>query len=272
MYTFGAALLLFTGDVYEQLKSQMANNPANRKVSEMAPLLDEHWTPVLRNLGASYQVRLTLDLMGKPAGPDNLFAGMFQSSKTGNFDVVYDPDNIEQILVGQLTTRVNRLYFDTWTSFPARSSRKNPTAPVHDPQLSDYRIDATVTPDLTLNVISRVKVRVTAATVAVAAFEIAREMSVTEVRVDGVPAEVLQAESARLNLARGGDGLFLVAPAEPLRAGREYEFEFRHSGNVIHDAGEHVYFVSSRSNWYPASGHRFANYDLTFHFPRTWIW
>ena len=101
----GAALLLFTGDVYEQLKSQMANNPANRKVSEMAPLLDEHWTPVLRNLGTSYQVRLTLDLMGKPAGPDNLFAGMFQSSKTGNFDVVYDPDNIEQILVGQLTTR-----------------------------------------------------------------------------------------------------------------------------------------------------------------------
>jgi hypothetical protein len=264
-----AALLMFTGDVYEQLKSQMGNNPANRKVPEMAPLLDEHWTPVLRNLGTSYQVRLTLDLMGKPAGANNLFAGMFQSSKIGNFDVVYDPDNIEQILVGQLTTRENRLYFDTWTSFPARSSRKNPTAPVHDPQVSDYRIDATVMPDLTLNVISRVKVSVKAASVPVAAFEIAREMSVTEVRVDGVPAEVLQAESARLNLARGGDSLFLVAPTEPLRAGREYEFEFRHSGKVIHEAGQHVYFVSSRSNWYPASGHRFANYDLTFHFPRT---
>jgi hypothetical protein len=263
-----AALLLFTGDVYDQLKNQMANNPANRKVPEMGPLLDEHWTPVLRNLGTSYQVRLTLDLLGRPARANNLFAGMFQSSKIGNFDVVYDPDNIEQILVGQLTTRENRLYFDTWTSFPARSSRKNPIAPVHDPQVSDYRIDATVTADLTLNVISRVKVRVTATSVAVAAFEIAREMSVTEVRVDGVPAEVLQAESARLNLARGGDSLFLVAPAEPLRAGREYEFEFRHSGKVIHEAGEHVYFVSSRSNWYPASGHHFSNYDLTFHFPR----
>ena len=60
-----AALLLFTGDVYEQLKSQMANNPANRKAPEMAPVLDEQWTPVLRNLGTSYQVRLTLDLMAK---------------------------------------------------------------------------------------------------------------------------------------------------------------------------------------------------------------
>ena len=52
---------------------------------------------------------------------------MFRSTKLGNFDVVYDPDNIEQILAGQLTTRQNRLYFDTWTSFPSRSARKNPT-------------------------------------------------------------------------------------------------------------------------------------------------
>ena len=123
-------------------------------------------------------------------------------------------------------------------------------------------------PDLTLNVVSRVKVRVTAASLAVAPFEIAREMSVKEVRVDGVPAEVLQAETARLNLVRGGNNLFLVVPAEPLRAGREYEFEFRHSGKVIHEAGDHLYYVSSRSNWYPASGHHFSNYDLTFHFPR----
>ena len=93
-------------------------------------------------------------------------------------------------------------------------------------------------------------------------------MSVKEVRVDGVAAEVLQAETARLNLVRGGNNLFLVVPAEPLRAGREYEFEFRHSGKVIHEAGEHLFYVSSRGNWYPASGHHFSNYDLTFHFPR----
>ena len=264
-----AALLLFTGDVYEQLMSQMANNPANRKAPEMAPVLDEQWSPVLRNLGTSYQVRLTLDLMAEPARADGLFAGMFRSTKLGNFDLVYDPDNIEQILAGQLTTRQDRLYFDTWTSFPARSARKNPTPPVRDPQVGDYRIDATVAPDLTLNVMTRVKVKVNAASLPAVPFEIAREMSVTEVRVDGVAAEVLQAESTRLNLVRGGNNLFLVAPAEPLHAGREYEFEFHHSGKVIHEAGDHVFYVSSRGNWYPASGHRFSNYDLTFHFPRS---
>ena len=100
-----------------------------------------------------------------------------------------------------------------------------------------------------------------------APFEIAREMSVTEVKVDGVPAELLQADTSRINLTHGGNNLFLVVPAEPLRGGREYEFEFHHTGQVIHDAGDHVFYVTSRANWYPANGHRFSNYDLTFHFP-----
>src|SRR5256714_12291211 len=58
------ALFLFTGDVYDQLQSQLPLNPGNRKAPDMGALLDEQWTPVLRNLGASYQTRLTLDLMG----------------------------------------------------------------------------------------------------------------------------------------------------------------------------------------------------------------
>ena len=263
-----AGVLLFTGDVYDQLMGQIAANPANRKAPEMAPVLDETWSPVLRSLGASYEVRLTLDLLAGPAHADRLFAGMFRSTNLGTFDLIYDPDNIEQIMAGQLSTRYNRLFFDIWTSFPARSARQHPTPLVRDPQLADYRIDATVTPDLTLNVISRLKVSVKAASLAVVPFEIAREMSVTEVRVDGVPAEVLQAESPRLNLVHGGNDLFLVAPAEPLRAGREYEFEFHHSGKVIYEAGDHIYYVGSRGNWYPAYGHRFSNFDLTFRFPR----
>ena len=128
--TSRAALLLFTGDEYEQLIAQMANNPANRKAPEMAPVLDEQWAPVLRNLGRATRCRLTLDLMGGPARRRRLFAAMFSSTKLGNFDLVYDPDNIEQILAGQLATRQDRLYFDTWTSFPSRSSRKNPTPKV----------------------------------------------------------------------------------------------------------------------------------------------
>ena len=62
--------------------------------------------------------------------------------------------------------------------------------------------------------------------------------------------------------------MFLVVPKEPLQAGREYEFEFHYSGKVIHDAGEHVFYVSARGNWYPASGMSFATFDLRFRYPR----
>ena len=60
----------------------------------------------------------------------------------------------------------------------------------------------------------------------------------------------------------------LVVPSEPLREGREYEFEFHHSGKVILDAGDRVFYVSARGNWYPAQGSQFASYDLLFRYPR----
>ncbi len=262
------ALILFSGNVYEQLRRQMALNPSTRKVPEMGPVLDERWSPVLRNIGSSYQARLTFDLMSAATRSEGLFAAVLQGTKLGNFDVVYDPDAAEQILAGAVATHNNRVYFDTWTSFPARSSRKNPAAAApHGPQLSNYRIDATVTPDFTLDVVTRVKLMVTGAAMPVAAFDIAGEMNVSAVTVDGAPAELLQGENLRLSLTRSGNTLFLVAPSQPLQPGREYEFEFHHSGKVIHDAGENVFYVSSRSNWYPATGQRFSHYDLTFHFP-----
>src|SRR5262249_11342008 len=133
-------------------------NPTNKKVPELGPVMEEEWTPALRNLGSSYLARLTLDLMGGPGRRTGLFAALFSSTKRGNFDVVYYPASAEQIFAGQLTMRQNRLYFDTWTSFPARSFRKASSPRSHDLRVRDYRIEATVEPDLTLSVVTRAKV------------------------------------------------------------------------------------------------------------------
>jgi hypothetical protein len=264
---FRGAIFLFTGDVYDALKKQLPDNPANKKVPELGALLDERWTSALRNLGAGYQTRLTLDLLGWPASRPGLLAAFIQGNKLGNFDVVFDPNSTEEILVGQLTTRNNRLYFDTWTSFAARPSRLHP-AP-HKPELSlrDYRIEAVVNEDLTLSAVTRVKVTA-AGGAPVAPFEIAPEMAVTEATVNGRAAEVLQSDAVRVNLMRGGNNLFLVVPPEPLRDGVEYEFEFHHSGKVIHDAGDRIFYVSARGFWYPMFGQQFATYDLLFRYPR----
>jgi hypothetical protein len=264
---FRTVLLLFTGKEHETLAAQMAQSPSAGKMPEIGALMAERWNPVLRNLSESFQVRLTLDLLGGPRRSD-LLAALFNSSKLGNFDVVYDPDNPEQILAAQVVTRHNQTFYDIWTQFPARSVRNGATPPVQDVLTSSYRIDATVDAGLVLTAVTRVKVRTTLEGTVAVPFDIAQAMQVTAAAVDGQPAEVLQLDSLRSSLSRDGNGVFLVTPREPLHAGREYEFEFHHSGKVIVDAGDRVFFVTARGNWYPVHGLQFADYDLRFRFPK----
>jgi len=266
---FRSALFVFTGDEYDALKSQFPNNPANRKTPEMAAVMQEQWGDTLSNIGESYQARLVLDLLGGPGHPPGLFAALIAGDKLGNFDVVYDPQATEQINAGQVRTRDNRIYFDTWTSFRARSFRDKPEREPITLLTTDYRIDAKIQPDLSMTAVTRVKVKPLVDGMTTATFQIAPAMTVSRVTVDGKPADVFQRDSLRSNLSLNGNGLFLVIPSEPLRAGREYEFEFHHSGKVILDAGNRVFYVAARGNWYPIHGLQFANYDLTFHYPQS---
>lgn len=265
---FTTALFLFSGNDYADLTAQFANSPANKRSPENAPLLDDQFGEVLRNLGESYQTRLTLDLLGGPGRHAGIFAALFTGRKLGNFDVVYDPASQEQILAGQVATRDGRIYFDTWTSFRSRANRKDPAPPKLDLVTSNYRIEAKVNPDLSLSAVTKVSVRSNIDGLNATAFEITPLMSVSEAKVDGAPAEVLQRESLRGNLSLGGNNLFVVVPPEPLRIGRTYEFEFHHTGKVIVDAGDRVFYVAARGNWYPIHRVQFATYDLLFKYPQ----
>src|SRR5262249_25259309 len=152
-------------------------------------------------------------------GTTGLLAALLSSQRLGNFDVVYDPTQREQIQAGKVTERNGSLYFDSWTSFTARSQRLKSAPPDVDATERDYRIQATIQPDLSLTAVTRVTVRPLHRDLAAIAFDITPQMSVSAVNVDGQPAEVLQRESLRLDGGMGGNGVFLVAPPEPLRAG-----------------------------------------------------
>jgi hypothetical protein len=265
---FRSVLLFFTGDEYAALKAQMPASPANRATPELGAAMAEKWNSVLRNVGASYQTRLTLDLLGSPGYDPGLTMAVFNGFKDGNFDVLYDPQSPEQIAAGQMTNRDGRLYFDTWVSFAAKSLRGQPAHSRLRLALSDFRIETTLGPDLALSCITRVKIKPLVDGITVAPFDIAGQMEVSAVTVDGRPAEVFEGDSPRVNLVRGGNRLFLVSPPEPLRAGRVYEFEFHHSGRVIEAAGDRVFYVAARGNWYPTSGFQYATFDLLFRGPR----
>src|ERR1039458_9435575 len=262
-----ATVLIFSDDTYAKLTEQIHQNAANKKSPEMGAMMAEHWAPVVRNIAASFQARLVWDvLLGEPQSHGFLAVSM-SGKKLGNFDLYYDRSAREQIVMGKLDTRDNLLFFDVWTSFVARSFRTWPIEP--DLTLEDFRIEATLQPDLTRRVVTRVKAKPGRATLPVLAFDVAHPMRISAALVDGKPAEVLQRESMRSELLRNvGNEMFLVVPPAPLERGREYELEFRHEGKVIFEAGNRVYYVGARANWFPNVGLQFAKYDLTFRYPK----
>ena len=261
-----AGVFYFTGEVYGDLMAQISGNPGNRKAPEIGALLEEKWTSVVRDVGEGYDTRLTLDLLNRSAAKPDLLAALMQGRKLGNFEVVYDPTDPDQIAAGQVVQRNGRSFFDIWSHFPSRSARSGKPPQRANWGLKDFRIQATVEPDLNLTAVTRVKVNPTAATAAVP-FEIAQAMTVSQVLVDGKPAEVLQRETEQASVGRGENSLFLVAPPEPLSPGIDHEFEFHHAGKIIATIGDRVFTVIARGNWYPYFGFQAANFDLTFRYP-----
>ncbi|HVN05648.1 MAG TPA: M1 family aminopeptidase [Bryobacteraceae bacterium] len=261
-----AAVLIFSDDTYAKLMEQIHQSSGIRKSAEMGALMADRWTPVVRNVATSFQSRLVWDLlMGEPQ-TRGFFAMSMIGNTLGNFDLYYDRRSREQIAIGKLNTRDDVLFFDIWCSFVARSFRNREIEP--DFSLDDFRIQAALQPDLNLQVHTKVTLKPTRE-LPVLAFDIAEPMTVTAVLVDGRPAEVLERDSLRAQLVRNvGNEMFLVVPPSPLEPGREYEVEFRNEGKVIFDAGNQVYYVGARSNWFPNSGLQFAKYDLTFRYPK----
>jgi hypothetical protein len=263
-----SAVLIFTDATYAELHQQILASGAPRRDEERGLLLAQTWDPVVRSLSSSFQIRLVTDLLTGSRPADGLFYAAISGRKLGNFDVSYDPQAHQQIALGQVAFRQGQAYFDTWTRFEARSFRNGSRRPVdNDVHVSSYRIDATLDPNLHLRVVTHATVGPSQEARALS-FDIASQMRVTGALIDGQPAEVFQPASLRSGLIRGDlDETFLVAPAQPLQPGRDYELEFHHEGDVVSDAGNHVYFVGARGSWYPHRQGRFARYDLTFRYP-----
>lgn len=262
-----SALMIFTDDTAAALLAEIERTGAKRS-EEMGVLLSDRWSETVRNIQASFEVRLLEDLLD---GAQPGFFFMAAAGKTlGNFDIFLDPRAREQVVAGQLTQRNNRTLYDIWTSFESRSVRKG--APPVLPSLfrtEAIRIDAELLPDLRIRAVTRSSIQTLDKPVRAVALEISRRMKLTEARVNGEPAQIFLRESLRGTALRGGDSeTFLVVPARELPAGARAEVEIRHEGNVIGMAGNNVYFVGSRATWYPHRIGEFVMHDVTFRYPK----
>jgi hypothetical protein len=263
---FKAAVLVFSDATAAELLSRV--QPSAKKSPEMGALIAEKWTSVLRNLSGSFQTRLVYDLLSGDRASGFFYLAV-TGDQLGNFDVLYDPTNHEQVFAGKLTYRENRTYFDDWTSFPSRSVRNGAQPPGPKFVLDDFRIESTIQPDLTLQSVTRVTLTPKRKLGSAIPFYISENMRVTKASIDGQPAEVFVRESLRSNLIAGSENQeFLLIPAAELDPTHPHEIEIHHEGEVILKAGNEVYYVASRGNWYPRLGMEFSNYDLTFKYPK----
>lgn len=273
---FKTAAFIFTDGTGDQLFAELQSNPAAKKSPDMGALIVERWTSVLANLVTSFETRVVYDIL-LDRRDNGLFYMAVSGVKLDNFDVLYDPTAQDQIRAGKLTYRDNRPYFDTWTSFQARSFRSaagaGSAALARGVRyvLDHVRIETTIAPDLTMQAVTRGTLTLPdQPPESVIPFSLSTNMRITSASVDGRPMEIFDRASLRANLiANQEDRQFLLVSETPLDPSVPHEVEIHHEGAVIRNAGNDVYYVGSRGTWYPRAGADLAMYELTFRYPKT---
>jgi hypothetical protein len=264
---FNSALFILPANLSEELQAKARER--GRKSPEMGASMAGQLTSVVRNITSGFGARLVEDVLS-PDREDGLFFAAVGGRKLGNFDILVDPYSREQILVGQYRSAGGRMAFDTWTSFESRSvARGQRQRPELQYELTNYQIDATIRDDLRLSAVTKATLTTKSPGWRAFVMLVADNMRIGEVKIDGAPAEVLARDSMRENAMHFGSAneVFLVVTPEPLASGIPHSIEIRHDGDVVRPAGNNVYFVSSRGNWYPRCGSGFTTYDLTFRYP-----
>jgi len=272
------ALMFFTDDTAQALHRAMAENSFNHPDQQAGEKLAPDWQVVVRNMITNYDARMLMDLLTDQPPGGSPRTGFFAASISGvnleRFDILLDPLRFEHVVMGQVVFQNAQRYYDIWTSFPARSFRARGAAkerqPIIDPgSLEHYRIEASILPDLSMAVAARLSFTGGGIRQSGILFEISAQMKVSQVKLDGRPAEFLQGGALDSSTTRRrGDDWVLVISDDPIEPGSQHEFEFHYAGNVVTDAGRGVYFVGARGNWYPSRGYKFTDFDLLFHYPK----
>lgn len=196
-------------------------------------------------------------------------------TSAGIIDVFFDTSAPEQISVAQANIINNATFLDTWTSFPMRSSRQ--AAGEEDPatrasfDISDYVLRVKVQPPTDLSADAEFTLVPHHSGQRTVVLELSRYLKLSEVRVNGAPAEFIQNEAiSGSDLSRRGDDLIGVVMPAPLQKDRPLKLSFKYSGPVMFSAGGELIYVGARGTWYPNLGPSFSMFDLTFECPSDW--
>ncbi len=266
---FRTAMLFFTDDTGQVLRAALGDASSSRRDPEACPALASNWAPAMRNLLDGLALRTLIDLNSDSDARAGYFTAAITGGPLGRFDVTIDPRFDGAVSVGQVVWRDNARYYEIWCRFPGRGLREGRRQhPAEYAHLEDFHIETTLGADLQMQVLAKATLVADHPQSRIAAFELSRRLRLTEVKVDGNAVEFLQFEEAGASgeARRQSDLIAIVLPEKP-QAGARHATEFRYEGRVIADAGDGVYYVGSRSSWYPQLNAGFTNFELLFHYP-----
>jgi hypothetical protein len=261
--SFSEAYIRFTDDTATELQRQLA---AAGVEPTSDPNFTTHWNPLAAGLAPTHSLRTMVDWLA--AEPVPYFYILLQTDTAGAVEVSLDNRREEQVTIGQPRLTDGVRSYDVWASFRAEDS---PAAHTKFFVPLDYRVDSTITEDLSLQGKTTLHLRAGVSGDRVVPVELSRHLTVDEIRGDdGQSLPYFQNEelSRRDAARRGNDFIMVVLPAgKP--AGADFHLQVAYHGSVITDAGNGVDFVGERGAWYAhIGGEHFTPYDLTFHWPK----
>jgi hypothetical protein len=262
---FTSAVFLFSDNTAKELLEQIERGPI-RNAPEIAAQLAPALNPVVRTVSSDIDARLVQSLLDDHQPSDGFILSVIQGRDLGTFDVMYDPTDFEPISVGRVAPNESGPQrFQLWTAFRPRRAPAYVSPP---PRISEYQVDATIRPDLSMSATAKFKLVSRAGDGRVIPFAISGRLKVASATIDDKPVEVFQRDSLRIADLKIASTFLLVSDTA-LQADREHTIEVKYEGSVIRQTGDRIYFVDERNEWYPHTGPMLTTFDLTFHCPET---
>lgn len=258
-----SALFVFSDDTANELLQKIQQGEPH-PAAEMADALAKAANPVLSAVAAAVDVRLVHSLLDAHKPSDGFFYSFVIGRHLGNFDLLYDPTDFEPVAAGRPEPNKEGISaFHLWTSFRPRHAASYTPRPA---PVSDYHIDTTIAPDLSMQASAEFTYRSNSSTGRAVALEMSHHLHVVSATLDDKPAEVFQHRTGSAVLDRSLDTFLVISPT-PLAEGASHHIQVRYEGTVVHKTAHQDYFVDDRNSWYPFIAPTVANFDLTFHLP-----
>jgi len=260
---FLSAYVRFTDDTARELMEELQR-------AALTPAADDHfrgmWQASLERLNISHSLRILVEKFS-PSVPHFFHAGL-DGAVTGPFDILLDPSRPDNFILGQPRTVGGATFYDVWASYPLPGT-VSPPIPF---DALRYRINTVIHADNSLDGTASIEFCALPGSRSFLAVQLSRALKVASVTGENgeeLPYFQNQGLTQEEISFRGQDTLVVLLPKAPA-PGSNFTVNFHYSGNVIEDAGNSVLFVGARESWYPHFGDasEFANYELTFHWPR----